>query len=125
MIIGHSLVSNSNNPGVTYYSPWFSKLGNSATFVCDIIQFADIAALEITVETKKLEESDDGASAVGSAASITLTANVRTSFERGGGLAAAGFEELVRFKYVVKQAASPSYLGFIHFRMLNPSWLVD
>ena len=124
MILGATLCSNSST-GCTYYSPWFPRQGNGATFVCEVLQTGDLASLEITVETKNTDQDDSAAVAVGAAASISLTAGDRTSFERGNGLAGTGFKELVRLKYVVKQSASPTNLGYVHCRMQNPSWLTD
>lgn len=73
------------------------------------------ASLAITVETKNQEEVDGSATAVtaasGSLAAITGTGVTSARYT-------AGFEEWVRFKYVVTGAATT----WIHFRMLAPVW---
>ena len=126
MWIGETLLTNDSMSGVTYYTPWFPREGNGATFVCEVLQTGDVETLQVTVETKNADEDDSAAVAVGTAASITLTADTRTAFERGGGLAGAGFKELVRLKYtVVQSSVEGAPLGFVHCRMQNPSWLAD
>jgi hypothetical protein len=126
MLLGSTLYSHDAD-GLTYYGAWFPRGGNSAVFVCDTINAGNLGSCQVTVETKKAEEDDSAATAVGAAASLSIVANNRTSFERGTGITGAGFEDLVRFKYVVKHdGAFPGpELGYIHFRMLDPSWASD
>lgn len=123
MIIGQTIFVD-GEPVISYYSPWFARRGNAAVFVCDVIQTADVNSFDVGVETKASEESDGSAVALASEP-ITLTANTRTSFEVGSGLAGAGFKDLVRFRYDLAWNGSGVDLGYLHFRMLNPAWLTD
>ena len=114
-------------PTAVYYSPWYPRAGNLAVFQCDVIAFHGIESFSIDVQTKNSEDDD----AVGNNASnklvtqaITLTANTRTPITAGSSLGAATdrFEELYRFK-ISLQAQENTRGGFVHWRMLNPSWL--
>jgi len=128
MIIGQSLFSQSTT-GTVYFSPWFPRGGNAATFACEVIASADTTAdidmFTIQVQTKNAEDSDMSAVDVGTGASITLGTDEKvTNFEAGGKLSSAtdqGFKELVRFQYTVK--AKTNGRAWVHFRMLNPAWL--
>jgi hypothetical protein len=124
MLIGQT-ISSETASGNTYYSPWIPRGGNAAIFVVDVIETADLQSFTITAQTKAVEDDDSAASAVGGAKTVTLTNDTRTSFPRGTGVTGGGFQDLVRFKYVIKQASSPSDLGYVHFRMLNPAWITD
>ena len=132
MIIGQVLTSNSADPGITYYSPWFPKQGNSATFAVDIIAVGDLDEMTIQAQTKKAEDDDNegggtpSVTSVGGAVTVVgTTGNNPATWQAGNNIDGSGFKDLVRFQYVVKQAASPTHLCFVHLRVLNPSWLTD
>ena len=126
MPIGQVLLSSDGNTDV-YFSPWFSRGGNKATFVCDLIATAGLDDLSIQVQTKKAEDDDANSTDVGGTESISLgTINTQIAFQRGETLSGVsqGFEQLVRFKYSLT-ASSGETAGWAHFRMLNASWLRD
>ena len=129
MIIGQALLSQDSTSGNVYYSPWFPRGGNKAVFSCEVIASAnttsDIDTFHVQVQTKNAEDSDKDSVDLGSATSITLGTDENiTSFQAGASLSSTdqGFKELVRFQYTVRAKASG--LAWVHFRMLNPSWLV-
>lgn len=114
----------------TYFSPWFPRQGSKAVFACNLIASAGVDTLEITVETKKPESDNTAANILdvaGGAASISLTADSTTPFERGlpvdGTGSTQGFLQLVRFKYVL--TSDTDFRGWVHFRMLNTTWDSD
>lgn len=124
MFFGATLFSSSDT-GLVYYSPWVPKQGNSATFVCDMIASAAVETdgFTISVQTKANEEDDSAAVTLGSAQAIDITPDTRTPFERGLGIDDAGFKDLVRLKYSL--TFNGSGLSFVHFQILEPSWLSD
>ena len=76
------------------------------------------------VETKNAEDSDKEAiELLATTETITLTAGTITKFEAGANLDSAnqGMQELVRFVYIL--TAQTGTQAWVHFRMLNPSWL--
>ena len=128
MIIGETLFSEDSADGDTYFSPWFPRGGNLMACTCEVIQVAagaNISAFTIQVQTKNKDQSDmSAASLLSTAQSITLTAGSYTKFNAGASLDSTtdqGVLELVRFCYKVK--AQSGKLAWVHFRMLNPSWL--
>lgn len=128
MIIGVTLHSQSTT-GKVYFSPWFPRGGNSATFACEVIACADttndIDTFSIQVQTKNAEDSDlDAVDLLGSPQSITLGTDENiTNFQAGAKLSDTvnqGMKALVRFKYIVKSKVNGR--AWVHFRMLNPAW---
>jgi len=125
MIIGQTLVAQNESPANVYFSPWFPRGGNMATFTCDVIAVsasADITSFAVEVETKNAEDGDNDADSLigGGGHTITLTAGTPTTFSAGQPLdsASQGFKQLVRFRYELTAKASTT--AYIHFRMLNP-----
>lgn len=135
MIIGECIIAATDTLQETYtvyYSPWFPRGGNAATFVCEVIATTNIAEFLIDVQTKNSEQSDNEqdtfSPANGASNSITLTSNTATKFTVGAALnstASNGILELVRFRYQIIADEGFSGRGFAHFRMLNPSWLTN
>ena len=108
MIIGQTLMASTSTK--KFYSGWFSRQGNAATMVVEILHNVT-AGIEVRVQTKNSEDADGAASyATGSA--ITATSNAAPVSGRF-----TGFKELVRFEYAVTDTS-----GWVHFRVLNPSW---
>ena len=112
----------------TYYSPWLATNGNLVYFQCDVIQTDGLGGFSIEVQTKNSEDSDsvpNGSSALATQA-ITLTAGLPPTEVAAGanlGSTSAGLKELVRLVYKVTGGAN--YGGFVHFRILNASWLTN
>lgn len=134
MLLGQTLRAVTGNGTLTsvYWSPWMPRLGTKAVFGCNHIASAGLDSFKIVVETKRSEDDNraDSIEEVGaSAATITLTADSVTTFERGNKLDGSdgstdyGFRDLIRFKYIVK--SSVDVRGWVHFRMLDPSWETD
>ena len=110
VVIGTTLSHQSSG---TYYSPWFPRQGNAATFSLELIaQSSASIGITVTVETKNQDEKDSSADPVTGTLQTDDIGVVSLRFE--------GFLELVRFKYVVKGGATLEDWG--HFQMLNPSW---
>ena len=105
MIIGQTVFA-----AGSYYSPWFPRQGDAATFACESIA-VNGATLAITVQHKNMDTADSGATTAGTFSSITTAT---TTTQRVTALL-----ELVRFKYVLTGADNTKW---IHFRMLSPSW---
>lgn len=94
-------------------SPWFRRLGDSATFFCEVIAIRD-AVMAILVRTKNSDDPDSGAT--------TLT-TLEISGTGVDSVHASGMDELVRFEYTVTAATDdPPTARFVHFRMLPPAW---
>lgn len=131
MIIGQVLMCTDNSAVKTYYSPWMPSEGNCAVMCCDVIACNLLSACAITVQTKNSDQSDKDAATpyLGSSNSITLTAETMTEFPVGTKISDttnAGFKELYRYKFVVTgDAGFGTGNGFVHCRMLNPSWLTN
>ena len=126
MHIGQVLMAAEN--GGPYYSPWFSRGGNAATFVCDLIAtFGGATGLTITIETKNSEQDDkaagDGTNPTWGPWSVITIGNTNV-FQAGSllsDLVNQGFLELVRFKIEIEGGIGAG--AGVHYRMLNPSWL--
>lgn len=112
MIIGQTLLK-----GVTCYTPWSPRRGDSATVAVEIIGRSG-GGLDPTVETKNVEEVDSsavGATAVSAfPASITSTGVTTAEYE--------AFKELVRLKLEV---SGGNDYDWVHVRVLDPSWLTN
>ena len=107
MIIGQTLMKAS----VPYYSAWFPREGNAATFVLDCLGISG-ASLTVNVMHKNYGDIDypvDQVAGAFSAVSATGTSTRRLT----------GLKELIRFEYNV--VGSNSY-DWVHFRMLRPAW---
>ena len=128
MLIGVTVFSQTTG-GKIYFSPWFPRGGNSATFACEMIACADttndIDTFSVQVQTKNSEDADmDAVDLLVSPQAITLSTDEGiTSFNAGAKLSDTGnqgMKALVRFKYIVK--AKNNGRAWVHFRMLNPAW---
>jgi len=98
--------------GAIYYSPWFPRQGNAATFSCEVTEING-ATLTITIETKNEEDADNDVQASADFSGIS-SATSDPATKRMSDL-----RELVRFKYKVVGVANTDW---VHFRMLNPVW---
>lgn len=131
MIIGHTIRAPYNGGTATYFSPWFPRMGTKAVFGCNLIASAGVATsgFRVYVQTKKSEDDNESTSVVdvGNQIVPTATADSVEAFELGnpidGTSGSAGFRDLVRYKYVLQSAASAR--GWVHFRMLEPTWETD
>ena len=130
MIIGHTIFSKTSGdqePSARdlYYSPGFPREGNWASFACDIVDSEDIDLFEVEIQTKNSEDSDKDSTNLGTN-SVTLTDGLVTTFSEGAALgsSSAAFKELVRYQYKLQLSEFASF-GWVHFRMLDPSWLTN
>lgn len=86
-----------------------------------------LTGFTIDVYTKNAEDSDKAPNVAGAIASqsITLTAGTRTQVEAGANLDSTsdGLLELVRLKYSV--TGDTNVGGYVHFRILNMTWLYN
>lgn len=136
MIIGQTLLTDTDGSSKTYYSPWFGSGGDGAEFTIDILAKTTNCDITVYVETKNTE-GDNSVSAgnvvavnnsgsIGAAApTVTPTAWLSGRDVAGGALnsSLSGLLELVRFRFVV--GTGESSLEWIHFRMLSPAWISD
>jgi hypothetical protein len=108
----------------TYFTTWFSSGGNLIGVACDVIQTQGLSAFKITVETKLREDDDNSRVTVGSFESISLSAGIH-KFKRGATVASghSGLKELVRYRLDLE--TNTNQLGWVHFRVLNPTWLAN
>lgn len=129
MILGQ-LLDGGKSRTATYFSPWFPRGGNLATFTCQVFDSAGLSGtdkFQITVQTKNREDSDNSASvpAGGGTNVIAMTPVLsETTFQVGGDFSSAvnaGFLELVRFKYELANSTG-AVDPWVHFRMLPPNW---
>ena len=110
MLIGQTLMA--DDAAVTVaYSPWFSRQGNSATFVLEVIASYD-AQVSAVIQTKNTDDTDAGAT--------SLTPVTKTGVGRAE-IRNSGFDELVRYKFEVSTAGAATE-GYAHCRMLDPIW---
>lgn len=129
MIIGETLMSSDNSTVKTYFGPWMAAEGNLAVVACEVVNTTNLQSFTVTVQTKNSEQSDkDAANPAGGASNvITLSTETLTKFNVGAKLSDTvndGFKELYRYKYSVTGAlAIGAGNGYVHFRMLNPSWV--
>jgi hypothetical protein len=95
------------------HSPWFERLGDAATFFCQLIAVRD-AVLSVQIQTKSREEPDEAAT--------TLDTFNMTAIGVGS-TRVTGMREVVRFEYAVTTVVLVPPVGnFAHFRMLPPAW---
>lgn len=109
MIIGQTLASTA-----TVYSPWFERLGDSATFYLDIIAAYAGVKLDVDIQYKKRTEADSAATTVASFTQITSTGLASKS--------ASALKELVRFKFIVTDGGTKRW---IHFQVMPPIWATN
>lgn len=128
MIIGQTILTDSNGDPMTFYSPWFSRGGCGAEFVIDILNKSSAASLELGIQTKNSE--DDNQTGTGGVVTIktqtfTASGTVLAGCDVKGALlnsSTEGLKELVRFRYILSGSGSQEWM---HFRMLSPSWIGD
>ena len=111
----------------TYFSPWFARQGTRAVFACDYIASVELNFFKIQVQTKKQEDDNESGVVKSVGALATMSAGV-TPFLRGNLIDASeaatqGFLDLIRFVYTVKSNSTKR--GWVHFRMLDPTWESD
>jgi hypothetical protein len=105
MVVGTTLLKNAS----IYYSPQFSRGGNSAVFQCECLIIGTNGTLGIDVEHKN---SDDiSFTTLGSFTSIVAPGVTD--------VAVTGIKEQLRFAYTVGGTQAYSY---VHFNMLAPAW---
>lgn len=131
MIIGQVLMATDNSGVKTYYGPWMPSEGNCAVMCCEVVATYQLQSFAVTVQTKDSDESDKDATTPynGSSNSITLSTETMTDFPVGTKLSDTtngGFKEPYRYKFVVTgPLAVGGGNGYVHCRMLNPSWLTN
>ena len=106
MIIGQTIFKSATS----YYSPWFPRQGDAATFAAQSVAISATGTLKVVIETKNLEDVDTAAVALG-----TITLSTTTP----GTVRVSGLKELVRFRYDMTGSASTDWS---HFRVLPPAW---
>jgi len=105
---GRTLVRGASS--VDYYSGWFAKQGEHATFGVEVIDLPTDVTLTVTVQSKQLGETDGSATTEATISVTSSGAQVQTA--RGTSL-----QERLRYKYTLAGSAST---GRVHFRMLTP-----
>ncbi len=110
-LIGQTVVGDDQLPAATYYSPWFSRGSDAATFFLQTLHVSTNGQVIVTIEHKNMADADSAAS---TAATFSTASAVGTI-----GMAATGLKELVRFKYAVSASSGSAWL---HIRMLPPMW---
>jgi len=109
----------------TAYTPWIPRGGDVGHFTVDVSQLSpsrtdgmgsdSTPQLTMTVQTKNYDEADSSAA---EPASTTTSTGVAT-------LEASGLKELVRLKFTLTDATSPTEVARVYcacFRALRPSW---
>jgi hypothetical protein len=93
-----------------YYTPWFFRRTEKATFGCEVITLPTDVSLTFLVQKKSRDETDAQA-----------TDGSSVSFTAGGSkkVRETGLEELVRYKITIAGSAS---VGHCTLRILQPSW---
>jgi hypothetical protein len=100
-------------------SPWFPAQGNGAVFALEILVLIGTPTITVSVSTKKADDDDVTEVAMtGLAVESTIGIKTWTSGAAADSVS-AGFNDLVRFKFDIGNAANDG----VHFRMLNPAWL--
>lgn len=131
MIIGEVLMSYEGGVAKTYFGPWMPSEGNCAVMCCEVTYTSRLDSFEVSVQTKHPDQSDKDAATpyLGADNAITLTSETMTDFQVGTKISDTtnqGFKELYRYKYVVTGSlVEGDGNGFVHCRMLNPSWLTN
>ena len=99
--------------GLTVYTPWMPRQGNSGVFAVEILGISGVT-MTVTLETKKHADTDEAAniSEPGTISSITTT-GVKTS------AVLSNFKDVFRLK--ISTGATPS-LDWVFLRILAPSW---
>jgi hypothetical protein len=110
-LIGQSVVGDDNLPAAVYYSPWFSRGSDAATFFLQLLHVSTNGQVIVTIEHKNLADPDSAAST----AATFSTASAVGTFDK----AASGLKELIRFKYSVSATSGSAWL---HLRALPPIW---
>ena len=105
-----------------FYTPWFARGGNMLITTVDVIGLTGAATLQVDVQTKDSEDSDDVGNATILAtlgpAGVVVGPN---TFQAGAPLQGVvpAVQELVRYKVTVQ---GPEGSG-VFIRFLNPTWL--
>lgn len=127
MIIGQVLhaINGADGTETYYFSPWFGRGGNLMGLVADIIATEGLKEFGVTVQTKNTEDADPGTGLTSEMVVNPVTAGTHNSVV-GATLpgATAGALELVRYRFRLEVAGTTAD-GWIHFRMLNPTWLTN
>lgn len=110
-LIGQTVVGDDSLPAATYYSPWFSRLADAATFLLQLLHVSTNGQVIVSIEHKNLADPDSAATT----AATFSTASAVGTFEK----AASGLKELIRFKYAVSASSGSAW---IHQRVLSPIW---
>lgn len=112
MLIGQSILAPGGDVTIDYYSPWYSRAADAATFLVEVLLASGGTwGLDVLVQHKKSEDADSAAT---TAATFTTITAVGTSSK-----SASGLKELVRYKYSLTADSSAEW---IHFRANPPIW---
>jgi len=138
MIIGQTLLADTDGSAKTYWSPWFPRGGAGLEFTIDVLERSAGGRLQVFVETKNSEQDNfaGGPSPVMNTGAGQINAKGLWSFKAGTEVdgtvlpnaapatnSLQGLLELLRFKFVVD--SSEASTDWIHIRTLNPSWVSD
>lgn len=110
-LIGQTVVGDDLLPAADYYSPWFSRGSDAATFFLQLLQVSTNGQVIVTIQHKNAADPDSSAATAGT---FSLASSVGT-IER----AVSGLKELVRLKYAVSASSGSAW---IHLRILPPMW---
>ena len=101
--------------GTEVYSPWMPRGGDHMRASVDVIKMTGTGTqtLKIQVRTKKLEETSDDGTQVGSDWDRTATGDATQEFN--------GVNELVRYEFSYNTTGNAS-TDYVLFRMLDPVW---
>lgn len=96
--------------GLNAFSPWFSRSELAAVFSAEVIDVGGGGTLSIDVQHRNNDETAaTSLGTIGPLGAAGVTSSTMT-----------GIKEQVRFAYAV---GGTSDSDWVHFRMLNPSWI--
>lgn len=110
-LIGQTVLGDDNLPAATYYSPWFPRQSDAATFFLQTLFVSTNGQVIVTIQNKNETDADSSAT---TAATFSTASSVGT-IEK----AASSLKELIRFKYAVSASSGTAWL---HIRMMPPMW---
>lgn len=113
-----------SNGTATVLSPWFEKCGDAATFGAAVLAFGPTQAgvatgsLEIRVQTKTLEQSDQDATALDRQDAI----GAWTPILAGGAGTTGVFVSTARYRDFMDLVRSKKMTFWVQLRMVLPIW---
>ncbi|MFO1052760.1 MAG: hypothetical protein U1F36_11145 [Planctomycetota bacterium] len=110
-LIGQTMLGDDNLPAATYYSPWFPRQSDAATFFLQTLFVSTNGQVIVTIQHKNQTDPDSAATTAGTFSTASSVGTIEK--------AVSGLQELIRFKYAV---AATSGTAWLHTRMMPPMW---